>query len=412
MALVNVGQYTNIGFGPESTYATGVVPTYFPGYEAWSPTPKNTMIPRPDSRQRSGQAPFATGGYDFSATLRPSPQPDVLFPLLKYAFGAQTTPVPAPTTTVQTTIATGDPVAAGATTITVTSATGITTNMYLAVDTGIIQEVVKVASIASNVLTLTTGTQYAHAALVNVYKTSSTAFGSQLSFGHSIPSLTIEYVRASGDATDYLGCMIDSVKLSCSPNKELQADFAIVGANEVIQSSPATPTFPATLPLISEAAPQFGAVYYKGVALSGVLLEKWDLSLNNQLEKSFRTVGSRFLQYLPIGQRKVSGSIQLSYSGPSQYEDFLGATSATSPQAAITGLTLGIAVASNTYADSTNSVPYQIMLCVPNLYPTGDPIPGKVSGSLVQTLSFDAAEVNGQNNDLYANIISLASAVY
>jgi hypothetical protein len=66
-------------------------------------------------------------------------------------------------------------VAAGATTITVTSGTSITTGMWLQIDTGVNAEIVKVLSVATNVVTLATSTptRFSHLTTVAVTNTTS-----------------------------------------------------------------------------------------------------------------------------------------------------------------------------------------------------------------------------------------------
>ncbi len=336
-----VGQDTSIGFGKEGTFGTAVVPSYFPAYETWSPNGKNTPIKRANARRRRGQSYMATGQYDFSASLRPGAEPDVLFFLLACAFGAQTIPT-------------------------------------------------LVASPASTV-----------------------AYNSTLSFGATIPSFTTQFYRV-GDAIDFSGCMIDTLKLACGPGQELQADFGIVGQTEAINVAPTVPSYSSVFPLISEATG--GQIGINGTLLTGPnspVIKNWSVSLNNNLDKSLRTVGSRFVQGFPLGQRMVSGSLTLSFASSAQYKLFYGALTATSPQPSITPATVGITVASQSYADPATGklIPYSLNLNMNAVYITSDLVPGKLQGQLEQTFAFEAAESAG-NDDLSCVITNASGSIY
>jgi len=69
---------------------------------------------------------------------------------------------PTPTTSTSNTVA--SPTTAGATTVTLTSATGFAAGQQLAIDTGGLLEIRKIASVATNTLTLSDALTFAHAA--------------------------------------------------------------------------------------------------------------------------------------------------------------------------------------------------------------------------------------------------------
>lgn len=418
--LIPTGQYTSVGFAKETTFGVGVTPTIFPAYETFTPASKNTAIQRTGARHRGGRSLPATGGYDFTGSLRPESQPDILGALLYYTMGAQTTPVAAVAFQTALTAAT---VAGSSTSLPVTPGTG--TNALLTVGGTIIvgygtanQETCTISALAANAITVSATTK-THASGDAVAMTSSVAFQSTLQFptpvGNApptLPSFTLAYNRVI-DEVDYLGCMIDTLKVAGQPGQQIQVDFGLVAQSELINASPTTPGFSTTFPLTYEAAG--GGATYKGV-LIGVpgkpMVRKWDVSMNNQIDKAYRTAGSRFVQGFPLGQRQTTGSIELSFQDNTAYQDFLGASGATSPQAAIAGVSLLLTATSQSYADPATKLQYQIAFNLPNLFITGDPVPGKTSGVLVQTLSFDAAETPGGNNDLTVNLINATATPF
>jgi Phage tail tube protein len=423
--LIPTGQYTSVGFAKETTFGTGVTPTIFPAYEMFTPQAKNTGIQRTGARHRGGRSLPATGQYDFTGSLRPEGQPDILAVLLFYAMGSQTTPTPA---VAFQTLLTAASTAGTGTVLAVTAGTG--TNPLLTVGASVIvgygtanQETCTITALAANSITVTT--TKTHAIGDPVVLTSSVAYTTTLQFPlpsvpapiPSLPSFTLEYNRVA-DAIDYLGCMIDTIKAAGQPGQEIQVDFGLVAATELINASPATPGFSMTFPLTYEApssAALAAGATYKGTVL-GVpgqpMVRKWDVSMNNQLDKTFRTAGSRFVQGFPLGQRQVTASLELSFQNNSAYQDFLGAAGATSPQSAISGVSLVLTAMSQSYADPALKVPYSISFNLPNLFITGDPVPGKTSGVIVQTLAFDGAETPGGNNDLSINVTTASSATF
>lgn len=406
-----VGHQTWLGARKETAF--GVVAgasTIFPGFETWSPQPKNSKIQRPNGKMRAGQSLSPGGPYDFTASLGLCPDPDTTFPFMAFGWGAQTTPSFAVYAT--TALTSSSAVGAG-TVLAVTAGTGtkftIGDSIIVGAGTANVETCV-ITAVAANTVTATT--TKTHAAADTVQGLSAVAYSSTLSFGPaSLPSFTLEEFRGN-DAVDHLGCTIESMKFSGAPGALLKIDLSICAANEAINASPATPSFSNIMPLhIDQAA--LTSMLYKGAALSsGTILKKYDLGLNNNLEKTYRAIGSRTVAGFPVGQRVASAGFTLSWVDDSAYKDFLGQTAATGPQSLIAGLSIAIPVASASFADPARSVPYGIVFNLPNMYPLSDVVAGKQYGSLEQVFTLDPAETPGLGNDFTATITGTVSTVY
>jgi hypothetical protein len=425
MALA-VGHQTYIGVAKETTPGTFAAPTSFPGYANFGLAGKNNSVARPNGRQRYGVSLSPPAGFDISGNIDPNPDPDTLLPWIAWAMGAQTTPIGA---IYALGITTGATTSGSNTVFTIGgSASSFVVGQSLVVEvSGANQETCTITAVSGSTITVSSTTKN-HASGVYVFSRSTTAFVSQLSYGLTLPALSVQFNRGS-DAVDYVYTTIDSMKLGLKPNGLLSASFGCVAQSVLIDASPATPSYSVALPFNAETAVPspvgtqvvtggglfniVNAVTVNGAALSaGTICKEWSLSLANNVDKNFRQVNSRLVAGFPLGQRKTTAQVKFSFADSSLFKLFLGSSSATSPGSTIGGVAITLPVASVTLADATRSVPYLLCAVLPNCFPTDDPVPGVQYGSLEQTFSLEAAETPGGNNDLQFVIISASAAAY
>ncbi len=258
-------------------------------------------------------------------------------------------------------------------------------------------------------LAFTMGTQ----ATPSLSGTSTVAYKQALTFGTItiLPSFTMEFNRVT-DALDFLGCCVDSAKISLEPNKGLACDFTIVAANEALNTSPTAPTFSTKDVMMMEAAgtsTTLNSVLIGTPALPPSVL-KWDLTINNNIQKTYRGAQRQVLGF-PLGQRKVSGSLTLGFESNSAYLAFWGAASGPAPS--VPGIPLALQVGNQDYADPGSLlIPYSIGLVMPNVFLTASPVANKPSGALEQVVQFEAAESAAGNDDLTINLINTNAAIY
>jgi hypothetical protein len=251
-----------------------------------------------------------------------------------------------------------------------------------------------------------------------LHSPSTLAYDENMSFGTLgyLPSFSCQYFRdnATEGAVDMPGCCVDTLKLSLQPGSKLGVDLGIVAQLSVPDGSPATPTFSKLYPLTAEGQLQnsVNSTIYNGTAIGIVgqaMVRGWDITLNNNLDKSFRTIGNPYVQGFPLGTRKVSGSFKADFASEQQYLDFLA-------QGIIS---LAFNVASSSVADpvgATGAVAlyYNTKISMKSCRIVQHTVPQKTSGSLEQTISFEAYRTQGSSaqDDLFITTTTLASAIY
>ncbi len=233
----------------------------------------------------------------------------------------------------------------------------------------------------------------------------SIAYTSNLTFGAAVKQLqsfTCEYFE-DVKCVDYLGCVIDTLKFSGAPGQKLGLDATIVAQQGVVQASPATPTFSTLFPLQAEATGSTTTYASTGIGVAGqVTVKSWDITLNNQVDKSWRTYGNQYVQGFPLGMRKVNATLKLGFESATQYTDYLAQST----------ITLQFVAASVSNAD-TATYPYLVTMNLPKCRIVGYSMPQKTSGGLEQTINYECyRDTGGGNDDLYIQLQNTASAVY
>ncbi|TAM92242.1 hypothetical protein EPN42_01425 [bacterium] len=416
--LAPVGEFTSLGIGKETTPGQAAVPTLFHTYTQFNPTPKNTAVARTGARKRLGQSYPGTGSFIDGATLDVEPTLDTLGQLLAFALGNQAAPSQ---TLVNTTVKTAT-TAGSNTVIAVSGGTGMV-NIFvgckLLVDTSTNMETVTVLSVTGTSFTATTTKAHAQGVTI-VNPTGGTAYSSLLKMGTPLPSFTVEHAvynqGAAGStfARDYVGCKVETLSLAMNNKGGLAPKFTLAAMSELIQASPATPSF-STLGIPTFENPQALAIYKAAViGQSGeVSVLNWDITLANNLNKDYFSYGAgRIVGSFPEQQRKVSAKMTLGFESNAQYQDFIGQANG-GPAATIPGVSLQLVVAGADMADPTNGFPYALWITLPNLFIPQLQTPGKSTGVLEQTIEFDAAEsAPGAGDDITIQLLNTATTAY
>lgn len=404
---VPTGQLTSLGVGKETTFGTFATPSIFHACEDVSPTPKNILIPLPASRKRYGQTLPIVAGFEGRMTLTPEADGDTIGQLWAYGMGAQTSPAAtygSTTTTASYSI--------GVSTIAVVSTLGLQPGSQVGVDTAGQAENLLIASLTLTTITFSSPTTKTHSSGITVAQQATTARGSALTFG-ALPSFSAESNRGT-DTVDYLGCMIDNFSLSIAPGKALQPKFGIFYANEVLQGSPTTPTISTKKPYYAEnpnnVALLFGTAYGQAGQCT---VQQVDISVANNLAPIRSFPAGRSPVTFAQQQRKASGKTVLGFENDQAYKAFLGnASSATSPQASVPGVSLDFRVFSSDAVDG-GGLQYGAEFYLGNVILETHGAPVKSSNYITQEFSFQAAETaNGANDDLKIFLITAATTAY
>ncbi|HEY8310244.1 MAG TPA: phage tail tube protein [Gemmatimonadaceae bacterium] len=196
---------------------------------------------------------------------------------------------------------------------------------------------------------------------------------------------------------DYLGCKMDSVALSLSPKSGLGAKFNVFFQNQSIDGSPIAAALSTKNPIVFE---QQGSSPILGSIAIGVGVEASVLSANithsNNLLKDYFSLGNKNLvRGFPEQERKVSGTLVLDFATQTLMNDFL----AVSANGNKTLVSLTIPLSCSDYADATLGIPYAFTLYIPKCFLSVYNQPGKTSGVLQQTVTFEAGESAPSAND-------------
>lgn len=413
-------EIASLGIGKETTFGVAVVPTLFHAYDSWTPTPKRASIPRTGVTKKLGQRYPAQGGFSLAASLDVESSPDTLGQLLAYTMGGQTAPTHAiVNTTLSIAIA-----STGVQFATPASMDGILVGSVLTIDTAANLETVTVTAITPT--TFQANFTKTHLINIAIVLTSTTGYLSKLTMATRLPTFTAEHaiynVGAIGTtfARDYTGLKVDTMSLSLDQKGGLKPKFSLVGASVFVQASPATPSF-STKDVLTFENPNSMA-QYKGTSTAGSFVEiggvgqvavlQWDVSAANNLVKDYFSFGQGpIVADIPEGPRKFSGKLMLGFESSAQYTDFLGAS--TGPGIFIPGVGIQMLFVSHDMADAPLGVPYALVVKLPNCFLSSHSDPGKNSGAIDQTFTYEAAEsAPGAADDMTMLLFNTNAAIY
>jgi len=170
---------------------------------------------------------------------------------------------------------------------------------------------------------------------------------------NSFPSFTLEFTDQESSASKslkriYSGCRADTLAISATLDAPVTARVDYIGQKVEISTADATAV---TSPTVDPYVFYQGHMYLTSGAISGQSavtgtvceLNNFDFTLNNNLEAVYYICGTnrpwqskRSLKELIPKGRDMEGRVTLNFSDKDQYERFLGAAAATTPQDTIT----------------------------------------------------------------------------
>ncbi|MER6350673.1 phage tail tube protein [Streptomyces sp. NPDC001634] len=208
---------------------------------------------------------------------------------------------------------TSAPVTAGATTVTVTSATGYTVGGIIQVDvnntvTPTTAECRKIASIASNTLTVDVAFTYAHASGATVAVVTA-PFTHSIQQANTLPSLTVEKnlggfesLQFSGSRVNKFGLQVTNGNQEATVTADVQAKHAAVLAT------------PSSISVINELPYTFAETTLSLNSQTVAQATSADLSVENGLKDTYTFNSSHELQFLTPLTRTVSFKADLVFT--------------------------------------------------------------------------------------------------
>ena len=401
---VPIGERASLGIGKETTFGTPVTPTLFFPLEDFSPTPKNTAIPRTGARGQLSQVYPATGTYVGKLSLQVEPDPDTLPMLLAYALGTQTTPSLEVVNTTVTTLA-----VTAATTVDVADATNIVPGESITIGTN---SPIVVSSVSGTTVNLASGLTSQVSIGGAVTLTSTTAYTSTAKLGTPLPTFTCQNNRVT-DTVAYSGCKVDTFDLTLDPKKGLTAKFTLLNQTESKVGSPATPVYSALYPFLFETAG--GSTTFNGSAIGvagTAAVLGWQIQGANTLDANyFSAANGRFPMSFPEQMRKFTGKATLGFENDVAQQAFWGGSSG--PGTVIAATALNFFMVSTDLADATAGIPYSLNLKMSKVFIEAADVAQKPGAILQQAVTFQMSQSSaGADDDLVATWVNTASAVY
>lgn len=398
---VPYGNNATLGMARETSFGTFVPPTMFHSIEQIDPQPEWITQDLTGARGHQGMTPSIITGFLGNCPFTPESDSDTVAQLIALAMGAQT----APTQTIVNTTLNGATIV-GATSFTLTSAKGVRVGQQLTFDTSTNMETLTVASFTGPLtITTTTAATKAHASLVAVSLTATSAYTSDLTLG-VVPSFSME-LNTGVRCDDFVGCKVNTLALKLQKQKGLSVQAGIVYQKQAKQLSPTAPTYSTKIVPIFENPSNVNVMGAQLLAFPGATLHDLSINLNNNLDTNYRPSGTQYVTDFPQKQRKVTAQCTLGFESDALLDDFInnGATNAKESLRAV--------ICSTDMADSTLKVPYsfEFLLAAGVMKKHGRSIKG--TDLIFQTFDILAGEsVNRGNDDLRITLHNTASAAY
>jgi len=140
-----------------------------------------------------------------------------------------------------------------------------------------------------------------------------------------LPSWAVELGLGAIDAARHVGVGIDSLEISHTPEEYLMLSTDMTAKEFQLQGSQASPTYSDLRPFVWHD----GVITLDGTDRS-VDVAEFSASIENDLDEKIR--GSRTPDKCHVGERAISGTLNLDFENTNALELFLGSAGATQPE--------------------------------------------------------------------------------
>lgn len=216
-----------------------------------------------------------------------------------------------------------------------------------------------------------------------------------------LPSYSVEIGLGAVDALRHKGVGIGSIEISHTPEDYLMVSADMTAQEPELQGTQASPTYSDLRPFVWHD----GTLNLDGTDVS-VDVAEFTASLDNDLDEKIR--GSRVPSKCHVGERAVSGSLNLDFENTNRMNMFLGGTSATTVQDALYKASLNAKWISPELVVSGGTSGYSLEMDFPNITLTSDEAQVNEQDAIIENIEFDAEDtattydvqatlVNGQN---------------
>lgn len=218
-----------------------------------------------------------------------------------------------------------------------------------------------------------------------------------------LPSWAVEIGLGAVDSLRHKGVGIGSLEISHTPEDYLMVSADMTAQEPELQNSQATPTYSDLRPFVWHD----GSVDLDGTDRS-VDLAEFTFTLDNDLDEKIR--GSRVPSKCHVGERAISGSLNLDFENTNAMQLFLGGTSATSVQDSLYKATLNAKWISPETIGTTSTA-YSLELDFPNVILSTDEAQVSEQDAIIENLEFEAEDTAG-TYDVQGTLVNEQTTAY
>jgi hypothetical protein len=221
---------------------------------------------------------------------------------------------------------------------------------------------------------------------------------------NKLPSYSVEIGLGAIDAMRHKGVGIGSLEISHTPEEYLMVSADMNAQEPELQGSQASPSYSDLRPFVWHD----GTVNLDGTDRS-VDVAEFTATIDNDLDEKIR--GSRVPSKCHVGERAVSGTLNLDFENTNALNLFLGGASATTVQDALYKASLNAKWISPELVVDGGSSGYSLELDFPNINLTTEEAQVNEQDAIIENIEWDA-EDTGSTYDVQATLVNGQTSAY
>ena len=221
---------------------------------------------------------------------------------------------------------------------------------------------------------------------------------------NKLPSYAVEIGLGAIDSLRHKGVGIGSLEISHTPEEYLMVSADMNAQEPELQGSQASPTYSDARPFVWHD----GTINLDGTDRS-VDVAEFTSTIDNDLDEKIR--GSRTPAKCHVGERAVSGSLNLDFENTNAMQLFLGGTSATTVQDALYKASLNCKWISPENTVTGGSTAYSLELDLPNIILATDEAQVNEQDAIIENIGWEA-EDTASTYDIQATLVNSQTSAY
>lgn len=221
---------------------------------------------------------------------------------------------------------------------------------------------------------------------------------------NKLPSYSVEIGLGAIDSLRHSGVGIGSLEISHTPEEYLMVSADMTAQEPELQGSQASPTYSDLRPFVWHD----GTVNLDGTDRS-VDLAEFTATIDNDLDEKIR--GNRVPSKCHVGERAISGTLNLDFENTNALNLFLGGTSATTVQDALYKASLNAKWVSPELVVDGGSSGYSLELDFPNINLSTQEAQVNEQDAIIENIEFEA-EDTASTYDIQGTLVNGQTTAY